>query len=266
MAKILLVEDDNNLREIFEMRLQAEGYDTVTAADGEQALVSAMKTKPDLIIADVMMPKLSGFEMLETLRAAPEMADTKVVMMTALGQSEDRTRGERLGVVKYLVKSQVTLEDFVRVVREVLQPDQADAGPSAAPATDSVATSSTTNKEESEQTMHDDTTQQNSPAAGDGGNPISGNDPAGAGDSASSGQMSTADEQNKVDEQVNSFAGGAPTMPSGSDSAGGGSDGSSDGDAAASSPSTDAETSSGSSPAGGSEGSGNSDAAGGQPA
>jgi len=122
MAKILLVEDDNNLREIFEMRLKAEGYKTITAGNGEEALDVAMKQKPDLIAADVMMPKLSGFEMLESLRAVPEMANTKAVMMTALGQAEDRARGESLGVIKYLVKSQVTLEDFVRVVKEVLNP------------------------------------------------------------------------------------------------------------------------------------------------
>src|SRR3989344_6151 len=120
MAKVLLVEDDNNLREIFEMRLQAEGYDTVIASDGEEALTVAMKERPDLIIADVMMPKLSGFEMLETLRAAPEMNNVKVIMMTALGQAEDRIRGEKLGVVRYLVKSQVTLEDFIRVVSEIM--------------------------------------------------------------------------------------------------------------------------------------------------
>jgi DNA-binding response OmpR family regulator len=99
MSKVLLVEDDNNLREIFEMRLKAEGYQTVTAGNGEEALAIAMKERPDLIVADVMMPKLSGFEMLETLRTAPEMAGTKTIMMTALGQPEDRARGERLGGV-----------------------------------------------------------------------------------------------------------------------------------------------------------------------
>src|SRR3990167_6470160 len=124
MSKVLLVEDDNNLREIFEMRLQAEGYETLSAADGEEALVVATKEKPELIIADVMMPKLSGFEMLETLRAAPEMNNVKVIMMTALGQAEDKARGEKLGVVKYLVKSQVTLEDFVRVVKEIVPPGE----------------------------------------------------------------------------------------------------------------------------------------------
>jgi CheY-like chemotaxis protein len=75
MPKVLLVEDDNNLREIFQMRLQAEGYTAVVAADGEEGLVTAMKEKPDLVIADVMMPKLSGFEMVESLRAAPETKD-----------------------------------------------------------------------------------------------------------------------------------------------------------------------------------------------
>lgn len=205
MAKILLVEDDNNLREIFEMRLQAEGYSTVTAADGEEALAVAMKERPDLIIADVMMPKLSGFEMLETLRAAPEMSRVKVVMMTALGQAEDRARGEHLGVVKYLVKSQVTLEDFVRVVREVLQPAQADAGTVPAPAMDSANTSSSTNKLESEKTMQDDNSQQPT-------NPIGGD--AAAPDAASAtGQQSTADEQAGVNQQVNDFA-AAPSAPS----------------------------------------------------
>ena len=141
MPKILLVEDDNNLREIFQMRLQAEGYITIVAADGEEGLVTAMKEKPDLLIADVMMPKLSGFEMVESLRAAPETKNTKVIMMTALGQAEDQARGEKLGVVKYLVKSQVTLEDFARVVKEILGPgdqsaprSRAERHPGAGPA------------------------------------------------------------------------------------------------------------------------------------
>ena len=148
MPKILLVEDDNNLREIFQMRLQAEGYNTIVAADGEEGLVSCMKERPDLVIADVMMPKLSGFEMVESLRAAPETKDTKVIMMTALGQAEDQARGEKLGVVKYLVKSQVTLEDFAEVVKSVLGP-----GNPTDIATASQVTSSTNNSQGSEGKM-----------------------------------------------------------------------------------------------------------------
>ena len=92
MAKILLVEDDNNLREIYEARLQAEGYQIVSANDGEAALVVAKNEKPDLVISDVMMPKISGFEMLDILRNTEGLKDVKVIMLTALGQNDDQQR------------------------------------------------------------------------------------------------------------------------------------------------------------------------------
>src|SRR6185369_11028498 len=120
MSKIMLVEDDNNLREIYEARLLAEGYEIVSAHDGEEALAMAVKEKPDLIISDVMMPKISGFDMLDILRGTQETKNTKVVMMTALSQTEDKDRATTLGADRYLVKSQVTLEDVARVAREVL--------------------------------------------------------------------------------------------------------------------------------------------------
>lgn len=120
MAKIMLVEDDNNLREIYGARLMAEGYQIVSASDGEEALALAVKEKPDLIVSDVMMPKISGFDMLDILRTTPETKNTKVIIMTALSQPEDRQRGESLGADKYLVKSQVTLEDVVAAVHEIL--------------------------------------------------------------------------------------------------------------------------------------------------
>ena len=120
MAKVLLVEDDNNLREIYQARLAAEGYDIVAAQDGEEALVSAKKEHPDLIISDVMMPRISGFEMLDILRNTDELKNTKVIMLTALGQAEDQSRANSLGADKYLVKSQVTLEDIVKSAQELL--------------------------------------------------------------------------------------------------------------------------------------------------
>ncbi|MBW3569086.1 response regulator [Candidatus Parcubacteria bacterium] len=127
MAKILLVEDDNNLREIYGARLTAEGYDIVSANDGEEALAIAVKEKPDLVITDVMMPRISGFDMLDILRNAPETKDTKVIMMTALSQAEDKARADSLGADMYLVKSQVTLEDVAKAVRDILNPDASDA-------------------------------------------------------------------------------------------------------------------------------------------
>src|ERR1700722_19757846 len=127
MAKILLVEDDNNLREIYEARLQAEGYTIVSARDGEEALVVAKAEKPDLIISDVMMPRISGFEMLDILRNTEELKNIKVIMLTALGQAEDKTRANSLGADRYLVKSQVTLEDIVKATHTLI--DGSDTAP-----------------------------------------------------------------------------------------------------------------------------------------
>jgi CheY-like chemotaxis protein len=120
MTKILLVEDDKSLREIYGVRLLAEGFDIVSAGDGEEALAMAIKEKPTLIISDVMMPKISGFDMLDILRSTTETRDIKVIMMTALSSEDQRARGEQLGADRYLVKSQVGIEDVVRTVHEVL--------------------------------------------------------------------------------------------------------------------------------------------------
>lgn len=120
MTKILLVEDDKSLREIYGVRLLAEGYDIVSAGDGEEALAMAIKERPRLILSDVMMPKISGFDMLDILRSTTETRDVKVIIMTALSSEDQRKRGEQLGADKYLVKSQVGIEDVVRAVHETL--------------------------------------------------------------------------------------------------------------------------------------------------
>jgi CheY-like chemotaxis protein len=130
MTKILLVEDDKSLREIYGVRLLAEGYQITSAGDGEEALAMAVKERPDLIISDVMMPKISGFDMLDILRSTPETKDIKVIMMTALSSEDQRTRGESLGANRYLVKSQVGIEDVVRTVHDIL----ADSPVAATPA------------------------------------------------------------------------------------------------------------------------------------
>ena len=141
----MVVEDEASLREIYSIRITAEGYDVVSAGDGEEALAVAVREKPDLILSDVMMPKISGFDMLDILRSTPETANINVIMMTALSGDEQRERGERLGANRYLVKSQVGIEDVINAIHEVLG-DRATAS-----ATPEVATgqnpSSTTNTE-----------------------------------------------------------------------------------------------------------------------
>ena len=140
MAKLLLVEDDNNLREIYEARLSAEGYDITTAQNGEEALSVAKSVHPDLIISDVMMPRISGFEMLDILRNTDALKNVKVIMLTALGQAEDRNRGDNLGADKYLVKSQVTLEDIVNAAAELLNGPATPVSPAPGPDPNTTAT------------------------------------------------------------------------------------------------------------------------------
>ena len=126
MSKVMLVEDDDSLREIYSIRLTAEGYTIVSAKDGEEALAVAVRERPDLIVSDVMMPKISGFDMLDILRSTPETQNIKVIMMTALSSEDQRVRGESLGADRYLVKSQVGIEDVVNVVHDVLGDRAAD--------------------------------------------------------------------------------------------------------------------------------------------
>jgi CheY-like chemotaxis protein len=132
MTKIMLVEDDKSLREIYGVRLLAEGYDIVSAGDGEEALAMAIKERPALIVTDVMMPRISGFDMLDILRSTTETRNIKVIMMTALSSEDQRKHGEQLGADRYLVKSQVGIEDVVRVVHEVLGDAPAASAPNPA--------------------------------------------------------------------------------------------------------------------------------------
>ncbi|MCL5094304.1 MAG: response regulator [Patescibacteria group bacterium] len=121
MTKIMIVEDDVALRDIYSSRMEAEGYEVVTASDGEEALTVAVKERPDLIVLDIMMPKISGFDTLDILRATPETKETKIIMMSALSQTADIEKGKALGADEYLVKSQVTLSEVISKVKEILE-------------------------------------------------------------------------------------------------------------------------------------------------
>jgi len=111
--KILLVEDDDALANVYIMRLKAEGLDIKRVANGEDALAAAKEQKPDLVLLDAMMPKVSGFDVLDILRNTPETANLKIIMLTALSQETDKQRAQGLGVDDYLVKSQVVISDVV---------------------------------------------------------------------------------------------------------------------------------------------------------
>lgn len=118
--KILLVEDDNALASVYEMRLLAEGFDVRRADNGEDALAAVRDYRPDLMVLDVMMPHVSGFDVLDIVRNTPDTVNLKIIMLTALSQDSDKQRAEQLGVDEYLVKSQVVIADVVERVKHHL--------------------------------------------------------------------------------------------------------------------------------------------------
>ena len=118
--KILLVEDDDALASVYKTRLEAEGFNTKRVPNGEDALSTALEYRPDLILLDVMMPKVSGFDVLDILRNTPETTNVKVIMLTALSQDSDKERAKNLGVDDYLVKSQVVIADVIEHIKQHL--------------------------------------------------------------------------------------------------------------------------------------------------
>jgi len=118
--KILLVEDDDGLASVYQTRLEAEGFTVRRVPNGEDALASAIEFRPDLILLDAMMPKVSGFDVLDILRNTPETANVRIIMLTALSQDSDKQRAESLGVDEYLVKSQVVIADVVERIKHHL--------------------------------------------------------------------------------------------------------------------------------------------------
>lgn len=118
--KILLVEDDAALANVYKTRLEMEGFDVNHVGNGEEALTAAIQYRPDLIVLDVMMPKINGFDVLDLLRTRPETASMRVIMLTALSQAKDKERAEKLGADDYLVKSQVVISDVVARIKHHL--------------------------------------------------------------------------------------------------------------------------------------------------
>ena len=125
--RILLVEDDTSLASVYRARLELEGFAIREVHNGEEALSATLEFKPDLILLDAMMPKISGFDVLDILRNTPETANVRIVMLTALSQPKDKERAEGLGVDDYMVKSQVVIGDVVSRIKHHLGMTPADA-------------------------------------------------------------------------------------------------------------------------------------------
>lgn len=120
MAKpkeILLVEDEPLLANLLRQRLEKEGFSVTWNRDGEQAMNTLRASKPDLVLLDVILPKISGFKLLETMKVDPTIERPPIIIISNLGQDSDIQKGQALGAVQYFVKAKLSIEDLVGQVK-----------------------------------------------------------------------------------------------------------------------------------------------------
>ncbi len=123
MSKVLLVEDDPFLSSLLKNRLQKEELEVILARDGEEALNLLKSTKPDLILLDLILPKKTGFEVMEEIRNDPQMQaeELPIIIISNLGQSEDINRGQELGAIEYFVKAKTSIDELVQKIKSFLE-------------------------------------------------------------------------------------------------------------------------------------------------
>lgn len=117
---ILLVDDDLTLREMYDERLKAEGFDIIQASNGDEAIKKAKEVKPNIILLDIMMPKVNGFDVLKELKADSELKDVPVIVLTALIQEVDKVQGKKLGAADYIVKSETMPGEVIAKIKNAI--------------------------------------------------------------------------------------------------------------------------------------------------
>ena len=118
LGRVLVVDDDDVIRQLITVNLELEGFEVHTAVDGQDCLDKVKDVRPDVITLDIMMPRLDGWEAASRLRADPETADIKVVLLSARAQEADLQRGSRIGVDAYLTKP-FDPDELIEVVRRL---------------------------------------------------------------------------------------------------------------------------------------------------
>lgn len=120
MPKILIVEDDKFLRELLARKLQEEKLDIVQAIDGEEGIKKAEEELPDLLLLDLILPGINGFEVLKKLKENPKTSNIPVIVLSNLGQKEDVERALSLGAKDYLIKANFTLDEIFDKIKKYL--------------------------------------------------------------------------------------------------------------------------------------------------
>jgi len=120
MAKILIIEDDKFLRELIIQKLGKEGFEVAEAPEGEDGLVKMKEEKPDLVLLDLILPGIDGFEVLHRAKEDSELKDVPVIILSNLGQKDDVQKGVDLGAADYLIKAHFTPGEIVEKVKATL--------------------------------------------------------------------------------------------------------------------------------------------------
>ncbi len=120
MAKILLVEDDPLILKIFTTRLNADGYTVITAENGQEGLDKAFGEKPDVIVLDIMMPKVDGFGVLEKLRNSEPTQQIPILVYSNLWQEEEVARAKQMGATEFIVKANISPTEMVNKIKQYL--------------------------------------------------------------------------------------------------------------------------------------------------
>ena len=118
--KILIVEDDKFLRELISQKITKEGYQVVEAIDGEDGVKKAKEEKPDLILLDLILPGIDGFEVLSSIKEDPSLSQVPVIILSNLGQKDDVERGLKLGAADYLIKAHFTPGEIIEKIKKSL--------------------------------------------------------------------------------------------------------------------------------------------------
>ncbi len=119
-TKVLIVEDEHFLSTILANRLKKEGFDINQAFDGEEAIGFLKSSKPDLIVLDLILPKKSGFEVLENISKDPQLSQIPVIILSNLGQESDIEKAKSLGAAEYYIKVRTSVDNFIEIVRNIL--------------------------------------------------------------------------------------------------------------------------------------------------
>ncbi len=121
MKKILVIEDDKFLRELISRKIVSEGYDVAEAVDGKKGIEGVNKEKPDLILLDLILPEVDGFEVLAKIKSNPSSSQIPVIILSNLGRKEDIEKGLKMGAADYLIKARFTPDEIIEKVRGIIK-------------------------------------------------------------------------------------------------------------------------------------------------